>query len=149
LYRPNWIPLGLFLSIAVLAGCKSLGELITDDKRASSFDATTKAYFSSLRWGYFDVAEGFIATRDEAPDPPDKDFLENIRVTRYEVKFEKPTSDPNEVVLIVAISYYHTHYGRVKTLKDEQAWWYSEEENSWFLDGNLPDFKGGMMKTRR
>lgn len=149
MYRFNWIRLGLFLSIAVLAGCKSLGEMVASDKRSNSFDATTKAYFSSLRWGYFDVAEGFIAKRDDPPDPVDEDFLENIRVTRYEVKFEKPTTDPNEVVLIVAISYYHTHYGRVNTIKDEQTWWYSEQKNSWFLDGNLPDFKAEMMKARR
>ena len=89
-----------------------------------------------------------IVNRDTTPRPVDFDFLESVRVTDYEVKNQLGAADKRTAELTVVISYYHTDYGTVKTITDHQTWRYNENANGWFLDGNLPDFKGGLARRR-
>ena len=41
-------------------GCAKMKDAIKDDRRSLQYDETIKAYLSAIRWGYFDIAEGFI-----------------------------------------------------------------------------------------
>ena len=128
-------------------GCAKMKDAIKDDRRSLQYDDTIKAYLSAIRWGYFDIAEGFIRPRDDvAPPALDYEFLERIRISRYDLRNQRPTG-PNEVHVVVTWSFYHTDYGTVKTFTDRQLWWYQEDEKNWYLDGSLPDFKGSLARA--
>lgn len=133
------------------SGCTKMKDAIEDDKRSIRYDETTKAYLSAVRWGYYDVAEGFIRHRDDQlqdaqpASVPDYDFLDRVRVSQYLVRSQRPTGDPDEMQVTVSWSFYHTDYGTVSTVVDRQLWWYEKDEHSWYLDGTLPDFKGALL----
>lgn len=139
------------LSLTFGGGCSRMKDAIQDDKRSMRYDDTIKAYMAAVRWGYYDVAEGFIRHRDEnvanlkPASLPDYDFLDRVRVSQYLLRSQRPTGDPDEMEVVVSWSFYHTDYGTVNTIIDQQLWWYQEDENSWYLDGALPDFKGALL----
>jgi len=130
------------LVTVLLTACPSMQE----EKRSTRLQEATQAYLSSLRWGYYDLAAQMIVHRESVPEPVNFEYLRNIRVTTYETQNQIPTGDPNAAKFVVLISYYHTGYGTVKTITDHQTWRYEEQTKRWFLDGNLPDFKGGLAR---
>jgi hypothetical protein len=129
--------------VSLLPACSSFKE----EKRTNRLQETTQAYLSSLRWGYYDLASQMIANRESTPEPIDFDFLKKIRVTSYSTLSQFSNAELNSVQYVVTISYYHTDYGRVRSITDHQNWWYDEDAKRWFLDGNLPDFKGGLSRS--
>lgn len=135
--------LALALTVGLLPACASMKE----EKRANKLQEATQAYMSSLRWGYYDLASQMIANRESAPEPIDFDFLKKIHVTSYDTlnQFSNPALD--SVQYWVQINYYHIDYGTVRSITDHQNWRYDEEAERWFLDGNLPDFKGGLSRS--
>ena len=147
------VSLVLLATVLLGSGCTKIKGSIADDKRSMRYDETIKAYMSAVRWGYYDIAEGFIRYRDEASDPkrpstteaPDFDFLDGIRVSQYLLRSQRPTGSPDEMEVTVSWSFYHTDYGKVNTIVDRQIWWYEKDENSWYLEGTLPDFKGALL----
>ena len=44
----------------------------------------------------------------------------------------------------VEISYYHIDQGSVRTIEDVQLWWYQEESERWYIDGDFPAFLQGL-----
>lgn len=135
--------LALALTVGLLSACASLKE----EKRTNKLQETTQAYMSSLRWGYYDLASQMITNRDSTPEPIDFDFLKRIRVTSYDTLNQFSNPELNSVQYVVQISYYHTDYGTVRSITDHQNWRYDEDAKRWFLDGNLPDFKGGLSRS--
>jgi hypothetical protein len=133
----------LALTVSLLPACSSFKE----EKRTNKLQETTQAYMSSLRWGYYDLASQMIANRESTPEPIDFDFLKRIRVTSYSTLSQFSNAELNSVQYVVQISYYHTDYGRVRSITDHQNWRYDEDAKRWFLDGNLPDFKGGLSRS--
>ena len=153
--KRQMLTVSLILLAAVLlsSGCTKLKGSIADDKRSMQYDETIKAYMSAVRWGYYDIAEGFIRYRDDesnprkaaAAEPPDFDFLDSVRVSQYLLRSQRPTGSPDEMEVTVSWSFYHTDYGKVNTIVDRQIWWYEKDENSWYLEGTLPDFKSALL----
>ncbi len=143
------------LAVVLGNGCAKMKGAIDDDKRSMRYDDTIKAYMSAIRWGYYDVAAGFIRYRDDKLqhiDPAGKldyEFLDGVRVSQYLVRDQRPTSVPDEMQVTVSWNFYHTDYGKVNTVVDRQFWWYQADENSWYLDGTLPDFKGTLLSKSR
>ena len=149
--RQTLIVLLTLLAVALGSGCAKLKGAIAEDKRSMRYDDTIKAYMAAVRWGYYDVAAGFIRYRDEGlqqvnpAEELDYEFLDGVRVSQYLLRDQRPTSVPDEMQVTVAWSFYHTDYGMVNTVVDRQYWWYQADENSWYLDGTLPDFKGSLL----
>ncbi len=149
--RQTLILLLTLLAVVLGSGCSKMKGAIDDDKRSMRYDDTIKAYMAAIRWGYYDVAAGFIRYRDdklqdmEPAEELDYEFLEGVRVSQYLLRDQRPTSVPDEMRVTVTWSFYHTDYGKVNTIMDLQLWWYEADENSWYLDGTLPDFKGAML----
>ncbi len=147
------VSLALLAAIFLGSGCTKIKGSIADDKRSMRYDETIKAYMSAVRWGYYDIAEGFIRYRDEESNPrkptvaetPDFDFLDSVRVSQYLLRSQRPTGTPDEMEVTVSWSFYHTAYGTVNTIVDRQLWWYEKDENSWYLEGTLPDFKSALL----
>ena len=40
--------------------------------------------------------------------------------------------------LIALIEYYDVDSGTAKSLRDEQYWWYDEEQRRWYLGSPMP-----------
>ena len=45
-----------------------------------------------------------------------------------------------EARVIAMIEYYELDFGVIHTLRDEQHWWYDEDEKRWYLGSLLPSF---------
>lgn len=114
-------------------------------KRGNQFQKTLKEYNALIRWGYYEKAGAFINMRAGVPRQLDLEYLQEIRVTHYEIirqiAIGDDLKDPREIAIDVDVDYYHDRTLRVKSIKYQQLWWHDEVAEQWFLDGDLPDFK--------
>ncbi len=133
--------LGLILA---LAGCASMEA----KKRDEALEMSVKAYGAALRWGQFEAAAKYRLPRRPVAERLDPARLEGIRVTAYEIGDQVVSKDQTEVLVSAWISYYHESIGKVRTLQDEQVWWFDERQGRWFLDDDLPDFLGDYERSR-
>lgn len=128
-------------SIAALAAACTRLQL---EQQHIKLEVAVTRYMSAVRWGHFGTASAYIRRKESPERPVDARLLEGIRVTSFVIGGTQLSEDVTNILIPVTISYYHTDDGRVHTLLDHQQWWYLEEEKQWFLDGNLPDFAGGL-----
>ena len=105
-----------------------------------AFDHQTRAYGKMLRWGQFDQAAEMRQAKAGSLNPVALDKFKEIRVTSYQIVRSQVSSDMREAVVHATIDYYHERQNEVRTLSEQQLWWYEEEQGKWFLDGDLPDF---------
>jgi hypothetical protein len=140
---------GLISAALLLAGCGT----VEKDKRALGLQAATSGYQSSLRWGYFETAYGYVhPDQRKGKDLPE--MYKNLRLTGYDVvqpplvTGEEPRTakgkgrkEPTEATQVVAIEYLHEDRQVIKTLTDRQIWRYDPKLESWWLDSGLPKFK--------
>jgi hypothetical protein len=126
----------LLLTSFILLGCGSM------EKRdlAEAFRNQTRAYEKAIRWREYGLAAGMREPRKGTVEPFDPDRFKEIRVTRYQVTRREFTEDNKEATVTAIIDFYHERENRVKTITDRQSWWYDEEKERWFLDGDLPAF---------
>jgi hypothetical protein len=112
--------------------------------RGDEFLKTSIRYRSAVRWAEYDKAQTFIKIRNEEPQEPDLDYLEQIEVTDYEIvkrtSVAKTESTPEEVQVVVEIDFLREASPSVNKMKRQETWWFDEEAEKWYLDGNLPDF---------
>ena len=112
--------------------------------RGDEFLKTSIRYRSAVRWAEYDEAFSYIKMRDGTPREPDLDYLEKIEVTGYEIV--KRTSEartettPEEIQVTVEIDFLRDASPSLNKFKREETWWFDEEAEKWYLDGNLPDF---------
>lgn len=131
----------LFILLTALAclfctGCASLKE----DKRLDTFNERLEAYGKMLRWGDFAQAAAMCRSRAGESEPIDTGPLREIRVTAYQITGRELSSDKAQGVVTAAIEYYHERESRIRMLTDRQAWWFDEEQKTWYLEGKLPVF---------
>jgi hypothetical protein len=124
------------LCIMALAGCAPYARQQQRDR----FEDITEAYGNAIRWGKYEVANGF-RFREEGDENPDFGYLKNIKVTSYELKAVNVSNDGNTVLQDVEIEYYKVDRLVEKTTIDHQLWKYDREMERWFLHSPLPDFK--------
>jgi hypothetical protein len=125
------------LCVLVLVGCA----MIEEKKQQESFEDITEVYGKAIRWGKFEVANGFRANKGKEEERPDFEYLKNIKVTSYELKAVNISEDGKVVQQDVEIEYYKIEQFIEKTITDSQLWKYNEEEGRWFLHSELPDLK--------
>ena len=97
-----------------------------------------RAYDNALRWGRYPEAESFQRYHFNQPD---FDYLRDIQVTSYEVVGMRPGEDEFHVHQTAEIRFYHKEYSTEHTILDQQDWVWDEEQESWLLEGGMPDFK--------
>ena len=127
------------LLLLFLAGCSGIPN-IPKQSRALAFEKAATSYSKLLRWGYFDEAAAYLRAQDGSLIDP-----ELARVARYRISSYKPLSQlvadtGREGRVVAAIEYYDIDSGVLKTLRDEQFWWYDDETERWFLGSPLPAF---------
>ncbi len=131
----------LFLLCIALVGCYS----IVDFNRGNKFEARVRNFSQAIRWSEFEIAMGYIRMRKNHPQELDLDFLNRIKVTKYqttnkspEENFDEQTSD---IILVYEIDYYVDNSYKIKHLRYEQLWWYDDSVGNWYLDSDLPKFE--------
>jgi hypothetical protein len=130
--------------VLALSGCASM----ESKKREEALEMSVKAYGSALRWGQFEAAAKYRVPRRPVAERLDPASLEGIRVTAYEIGDQVVSKDQTEVLVSAWISYYHESIGKVRTLQDEQVWWFDARQGRWFLDDDLPDFLRDYERSR-
>ena len=141
---------GRFFVCVVVASSFLVGcQRAQNEKQASSLEESHKMFGKLLRWQEYEAASRYIVVRESQVQPLDLESLDEIRVTSYEVVDKLIIQDKNEAVITVKIEFYQDDTARVYSLRDEQNWWYSQEQERWFLDDTLPDFRDAMRPAKR
>ncbi len=124
----------LVLIFVIVLACACASE-----QRLEDLDATLNLYQNKFRWSNFDELLQF---RRQAKSLGLDDYkrLSVIRITSYEEKQRILTDDMSQAEQIVMIGYYDKESGTEHQLLDKQLWKYDEENQSWFLDSELPKF---------
>ena len=92
---------------------------------------------------YYDEAAKYLRARDGTPIEANLAMASRFRVSAYK-PLSSIVADSNEEGRVVAmIDYYEIDSGVIRTLRDEQLWWYDTEVKRWFLGSPLPNFDGG------
>ena len=117
----------LLLGLLLLSGCQTLQERA----RGKELEKTLHNYELTLRWGYLQHMDDFLAP-DVKPGPPiTEKALNNIRVTSYEVVRSPVYVDSENVTQTVAIHYVFEDQQVEKQLTDQQLWTYDPEMERW------------------
>ena len=136
---PRSLLVVFLIALVVLAGCGSIEERGEIDQ----FTKATRDYGRMLRWRSYDGAASFLRARDGQPIAVDTALLKDIRVTAYKIVRSEVRPEAHSATVTAVIDYYNERENRVKTLTNEQDWWYDPASEHWFLDGRLPDFVHG------
>jgi len=118
--------------VLLLGACAS-------EQRLEDLEDTLNLYKTKLRWSSFDEVVRF---RKEARTLALEDYqrLGNIRITSYQEKQRILTDDMLEVEQVVIIGFYDKESGKEHQVLDKQIWKYDEDNQSWFLESDLPKF---------
>jgi len=132
----------LCLPLVLLPAC---GNLQARD-RVDKLETAMRTYRQALRWGEYEAAAQLISRREEEPAPLDREFLQSIRVTSYEIQKRVLSTENDEAAITADIDFYHSGFQRLERITDHQLWWYDTESGQWFLDSPLPDFEEALLR---
>ena len=124
------------LAALLLGACGT----IEKDRQSLGLQAATAGYQSALRWGYYEIAIGYLHPdlRKDKTVPP---ALKGIRVTGYDVVQPPLIQEKDTATQIVDIEYLHEDRQVVKRLSDRQTWTWDDKLGSWWLKSGLPKFE--------
>ncbi|MGR8919304.1 MAG: hypothetical protein ACU85V_06780 [Gammaproteobacteria bacterium] len=122
-----------------LAACSGMPS-VKRESRSNKFEAAVKTYTKLMRWGYFDEAAKYVRSRDGAPIEVDLARISSFRVSAYRNVSQLMADSGEEGRVVAMIDYYQIDSGVIRTLRDEQLWWYDEETKRWHLGSPLPAF---------
>ena len=124
------------LACSFCVSCASMKE----NGRLNAFGERTRAYGKMLRWGDYTQAAAMRRARDREPEPVNIETFKEIHVTAYQITHSELSADNARGSVSAAIEYYHERENRLRTLNDQQTWWFDEKQEKWYLDGELPVF---------
>ena len=124
----------LLLGLLLVMGCSTITNVHSNEQ----FTETTKLYKATIRWENMELAGKFLTDKD-TEKTNDKKYLNDFKVTSYEVLTLKFYDDKKRVDQSVEIQYYNKKNMIEKKIIDNQAWVY--ESDMWLLTSGLPDFK--------
>jgi hypothetical protein len=122
--------------LGVNCGCTSM----VDRKQIEGFSKRTGDYGKLLRWGQYSDAARMRRSQGGTLDVVDVGPLKEIRVTSYRISGSELSSANEKGLVHASIDFYHERENRLRTIQDQQLWWYDTERESWYLDGDLPAF---------
>jgi len=114
---------------------------VDDSKKTITYDKALWQYETAIRWVDFSTANSFRRLEDSSAYTPDKNTLQNIKVTSYEVINKTVSEDHAEVRLTVEIVYYNDRSMKLATIIDNQVWKYDPAIKGWYITTPLPPFK--------
>ena len=126
----------ILLALA-LSGCAA----VDDSKKTITYDKALWQYETAIRWVDFSTANSLRRLEDSSAYTPDKNTLQNIKVTSYDVINKTVSEDHAEVRLTVEIVYYNDRSMKLATIIDNQVWKYDPAIKGWYITTPLPPFK--------
>ena len=122
--------------LGVSISCSSM----VDRKQIEDFSKRTRDYGVLLRWGQYRDAARMRRSPSGGLGVVNVEPLKEIRVTSYRITGSELSSESEKGTVYASIDYYHERENRLRTINDQQLWWYDTERESWYLDGSLPAF---------
>lgn len=126
----------ILVFLVMLSGCASLGLKTRDMK----FEDTTRLYERVIEWSNFEKLGLFVKITEGTP-APDPSGYENIKVTSYQPGRGQATQEGNVVLRLAQLRYVQLSSMREHTLSLREVWVYSKNEQRWFLESGLPQFR--------
>ena len=130
----------VLLCIAVagfLTGCQATCENI----RAADLKTTVLLYLQSLRWGNYGTAATLIRRADGSLPHRDVTLLDGLRLTHFDFEILGGEAGAVRAGMIATMDYYWEDQGNVRRIVQQADWWWDQETERWYLDGNLPAFE--------
>ena len=128
----------------VLIGMSSGCARLEAEEKSLQLQDLTRSYRKAIRWSEFEVAKDYIRHRDGSEFHYDKVLFGGIKVTSMEITKRNVSMENLLATVSAEISYYHIDQGSVRTIEDVQLWWYEEESERWYIDGEFPAFAQGL-----
>jgi len=128
----------ILLTVVITMGLSSCS---TMSERAKSFNKTIRGYEKAIRWGKFDLAQGFRKGPQQHISETERRRLQNIRITGYEAVNTSVSEDHSTATQLIRIRYYHDEYAVERTIMDQQTWVFDEDSSRWHLDSAVPRFR--------
>tara|TARA_Y100000590_G_scaffold301048_1_gene339393 strand:- start:72 stop:287 length:216 start_codon:yes stop_codon:yes gene_type:complete len=66
--------------------------------------------------------------------------MSRYKITQFVIADEIKSKTNTEAKVIAEIEFYDIDSGRATSARDDQFWWYGEEEERWFLGSPMIDF---------
>ncbi len=111
-------------------------------KRLDLLESSMNDFRKAVRWGYYDEATRYIQIKDYKKSLRNPDYLKNVRITTYEYGKKFFNEDKTKLEVTALIGFYNVDQGTVKSINENQIWWFDAEKSLWFLDGDIPDLTG-------
>ncbi|MCA9771435.1 MAG: hypothetical protein KC466_03445 [Myxococcales bacterium] len=125
----RWI-LGLLLLTAV-AGCSAY-EART---RKSDLRDAVEAYNRAIRWDRIQTASDFVPLDERSGFVETYSAAEGkLRIAEYDIiEIHQDPADDRIATARVKITYYRTPSVTIKTVKQNQEWFYDDEQETWLI----------------
>jgi len=127
----------LALLVGLTVGCGSLK--IGDPMKA--FDEANRSYRQAISWSEYVVAATFLKNENEEKLAAQIEYLNNFRVTAYDLRAVNIVEDDARVRQVVKISYFKKDEMVVRSIADEQLWEYDPQLHTWRLLTGFPKLK--------
>jgi len=129
----------VLLSSIALAACNPVKNL---QKRESmtQLRAVVNSYRKLMRWGHYDQAVQYLKAREGSTSEPDFEDMSRYKITSLTIADEIISDTDTEAKVTAYIDFYDVDTGRATSVRDDQYWWYDEQEKRWFLGSPMINF---------
>ena len=121
---------------ATVAGCAAIGR----KKQLNKLDPTLSAYTGAIRWGSIETAASFARPRDGLDPGTNFEAMVGLKITGYKIRINRINDAADEASVSFSFTYYHEDQASIRQVDQTTTWYFSVTDETWYLDGPLPDF---------
>ncbi|TDJ65172.1 MAG: hypothetical protein E2O36_00580 [Proteobacteria bacterium] len=103
-------------------------------------NSVVNIYRKLMRWGHYDQAAQYLKARDDSPMLPDFKAMSRYKVSSYTIADQIFSDTDFEAKITAYVDFYNIDTGVALSLRDEQFWWYDEQEKRWNLGSPMMNF---------
>ncbi|HCU90636.1 MAG TPA: hypothetical protein DGR97_11865 [Gammaproteobacteria bacterium] len=122
-----------------MAACNPI-KILNQREIATQLQVDVNTYRKLMRWGYYDQATQYVKARNGSKGEIDFEDMSRYKITQFVIADEIKSKTNTEAKVIAEIEFYDIDSGRATSARDDQFWWYGEEEERWFLGSPMIDF---------
>lgn len=135
------------LSVLVLSACNPVKNLQSRE-RMTQLRSAANTYRKLMRWGHFDQAVQYLKTRDGTQEEPDLEDMSHYQISSYTIADQIVSDSEFDARVTAYIDFYRIDTGVALSVRDEQHWWYDEEQKRWFLGSPMVNFTAASASAR-
>jgi hypothetical protein len=109
-------------------------------ERLTQLKAVVNNYRKMMRWGHFNEAAQYLKSSDGSEIQSDLENMSRYKVTNYTVADQITSESQFEAKVTAYVDFYDIDTGVASSVRDEQFWWFDEEEKHWFLGSPMINF---------